>query len=249
MATYRTLKRNISRNIRPYYNEASITMPGFVWRLVAFILAAIFAFSVPVFALSASANLIFRIPDVYSFDLSRSNILKDKNLSVKPGDVGGHINSYMLHKTDDFSLTAESKGKKLELFSQKDRDTMMSLRAFLDRTIPFGVTGLGLMIFCFVILFFMERNIHIRRSFNIGFCISLLSLGFFAFAIIYDPVRESVWKDHLGVTLGSTDKLPLLFGDGFFITCLIAGSAISIVILLSLASAVFAMTRNREKMF
>jgi hypothetical protein len=248
MATFGTLKRNLKRNIHPY-NEVSVDVPGLTTRLVSFFLAFLLAVAVPVMAITAAANLTLRIPDLYSFDLTRTESLMRANLTVENGDVSTLISDYMMHKVDAFQMTAEYQGRQQPVFSIGDGAAMQKLRRQLDRTLPAPPIGLLLLAAGILVLCRLQRFRLLRRAYLASWVLYLILLGLLAFELYYGNAKTQVWEDVLGIRPGTADILPTLFGNGFFLSAFIVVSAVSLVVMVVGNSITFALTRNRQKMF
>jgi len=248
MATYRSLRRNLRRNITPY-NDAKMEMPSFVNRLVSFLLALILAISTPVIIIPAAANFIFRIPDLYNFDLNRTAKLKEAEINLKPNQIGSHISSYMRGKTDKFDLTSKSEEITKQVFNANDAANMRSLRDFLDSTTKWPIIALVVFLALFFVLFKMERYRYIRTAYTIGWILTLIGIGLATYAYFDKTVRNQIWKDYLGIEMGKNDGLSILFGDELFLFGIIGSSAIALVIMIIMGSATFALTKGRQRMF
>jgi hypothetical protein len=255
MATYRALKRNLRRNITPY-NEAEADIKGPASFVIAHLLAILLAFSVTFVSIPAATNLILRVPDLYSFDLSRTGVLKEAGLEVRvkgkdvaASTVGSLISGYMLHKTDDFQLTATFQGRKKPVFTVGDGAAIQKLRRELDSTLPAAPAGLAVFLIAFIYLFRAGRYTLLRRSYGAAWIIYLLSLCGLAFVLYYGDVGTQVWRDTLGIGLGRSDTLTSLFDNSFFLSAYIVVTVLSLVIMIIGGSVTFALTKNRYRLF
>jgi hypothetical protein len=249
MATFGALKRNLRRNITPYNETEGADIGGFASRIISYLLAILFALSVIFITMPTAANIIFRVPDLYSFDLSRTGILKEASLDVKTSKVGGVISDYMMHKTDDFQLTAKFQGRAKPVFTIGDGAAMQKLRRVLDGTVPAVPAGLAVFLIAFICLYKMQRFKYLRRAFGAAWVIYVLTLIGLAVALYYGDVKMQIWHDILGIRLSGTDMLPGLFGSGYFLSAYISVTVISLVIMIVCGSVTFALTRNKDRMF
>ncbi|MDR1042336.1 MAG: hypothetical protein LBL54_00345 [Clostridiales Family XIII bacterium] len=113
MARYGTLKRNIKRNIKPWSADEAAKARGDI--VVASKIFAVFlALSLAgAFALPA-AKVIFSIPDLYSFDLGRTQVIKESEIAAEKAEIEAYndniaemISSFMMHKTDNFQIESD----------------------------------------------------------------------------------------------------------------------------------------------
>jgi hypothetical protein len=108
MARYGTLKRNIKRNIKPWSadepakSRSDIVVASKVFA-VFLALALAGAFVLP------AARAIFSIPDLYSFDLGRTQSIEKTGIATEKAEadaigdrIADMISSFMMHKTDNF---------------------------------------------------------------------------------------------------------------------------------------------------
>jgi len=248
LATYSSLRRNLKRNLTPY-NETKMEMPSFVNRFVAFVLAVILTVSVPVLIIPTAANFIFRIPDLYTFDMNRTANLKEAEISLKPNQIGSFISLFMRGKADDFDLIDKTEESQKHIFSDNDAIAISSLRDFLDRTVPLPIIAIILFAGLFFTLFRMERYRHIRIAYTIGWILTVIGIGFAFFVYFNKSIRNQFWKDYLEIELGKKDGLSIIFGDELFLFGLIACSAIALVMIIIMGSVTFALTKGRERMF
>jgi hypothetical protein len=249
MATYGALKRNLKRSIRPYNETKSPNIGGFASRVIALILAILFALSMVAISIPTASNIIFRVPDLYSFDLARTGVLKEASLDVKADKVGDVFADYMMHKTDDFQLTATFQGRKKPVFTVGDGAAIQKLRRELDTTLPAVPAGLIVFLIAFIYLYKMGRFRTLRRAYGSAWIIYILSMGGLAFALYYGNVGKQIWRDVLGIKLSRSDMLPSLFDSSYFISAYVAVAVISLVLMIVGSSITFALTRNKERMF
>ncbi|MDR2156703.1 MAG: hypothetical protein LBO81_02845, partial [Clostridiales Family XIII bacterium] len=128
------VKRNIRKHIRKY-DAADSNAAKTARSVLGVALAAVFALTVPISAIFFAANLVFRLPDLYNFDISRTVVAEDIELKTKTDAIGDLISDYMFHRTDYFQLRAEYQGREKPVFSINDGMNIGRYRTLLDHTI------------------------------------------------------------------------------------------------------------------
>jgi hypothetical protein len=247
MARYGTIKRNLRRNIKPWSEDEAAksrdSLETAARAVAVFLALALAGAFVPL-----AVNLIFRIPDLYSFDLSRTDALADMGVKAKEDKVADAISSFMRRKTDSLQVEAESGEKKVPLFTANDGAVMLTLRSFLDNICVIGFTALALFIVLSAMLVRWNRPRELRRGFTGGFVIYGALVCFTAIAMTLGGPVARIWPDTIGARFAPSDTLPALFHLGFFLMAWIAVTVITLVIMLVLLSVVSKLTKH-ERMF
>jgi hypothetical protein len=195
-----------------------------------------------------AANVVFRIPDLYGFDLGRTQSIEDTGISVSGEKTADAISSFMRHKTDSLQVKGDASGRQVLLFTSNDGAVMGVLRSFLDNILIIGITLLAV----FLVLSFMlakwNRPRELRRAFTGGFVLYGAFVCFTVAVIVFDGPLRKLWTDVIGARFTSADMMPRLFHGGFFLTSWVAVTVITLVIMLVLLSAASRMTKH-ERMF
>ncbi|MDR2162806.1 MAG: hypothetical protein LBO70_02520 [Clostridiales Family XIII bacterium] len=247
MARYGTLRRNLRRNIKPWVEDDAVKFRDeralFAKVLAVFVVLSLSGAFVPLVA-----NLVFRIPDLYSFDLGRTQAVEDIGVKVNNGDVADAISSFMRHRTDSLRINAESDSGKVPLFTGNDRTVMMTLRSFLDNTLAIGFTLLALFLALCFMLVRWNRPRELRLGFMGGLAAYVAVICFPVLVIVFGGPPMWIWKEVIGAAFVPGDMMPELFHRGFFLTSWIAVTAVTLAIIIVLLSVVRRLTRH-ESMF
>lgn len=217
-------------------------------RLFSKFLAVLLALILPFIGLVATSNLVFRIPDLYNFDLSRSMSSDEINLKLAGGEVGRLISSYMLHKTDYFQIRANFQGREKPVFSVNDGMTAGRYRSVLDKSFVILCVMLPLFLACCIFLYRFENRRLLRRSYQAGCVFFVLICALLFWGVQNEGARVAVLRGLINIRETTADILPELFGDGFRLTALAAIIVLSLVIIGTGHSVIRSLTKE-EKIF
>jgi hypothetical protein len=268
MARYGTLKRNIKRNIRSWSEyEATKTRGDIV--VMSKVVAVFIALSLAISFVPVAVKVIFSIPDLYSFDLGRTQAVKEAGIATEKAGIDAEgdriadmISSFMMHKTDNFQIASDGGDEDASpespestalvstpIFTVNDGEVMTTLRAFLDNILIIGLTALAVFIALCVILVRWDRPRELRHGFTGGFVLYGVFIGFFAVALVLKwPYATAIWTDVIGARFTPDDMMPKLFQGGLFLTSWMAVTVVTFVIMLVLTSVIGRLARH-ERMF
>ena len=80
--------------------------------------------SLPLMIVCLVANLVFRLPDVYEYSLTSSNILQNTSLSTTKEEVQKAFSDFMQGKTDELKFIEKTEYKPEDIFNKKDKEAM-----------------------------------------------------------------------------------------------------------------------------
>jgi hypothetical protein len=259
MARHGTVRRNLRRNIRSWSEEEATRFRG-DRATAAKVIAVFVALSLAGAFIPLAVNLVFRIPDLYSFDLGRTQALADTGANVTADKVADAVSSFMRHKTDQLQVTADpvkdpatgevmaEEGDPITLFTAGDGAVMKTLRSFLDNILVIGLTSLVLFVALCAMLTRWRRPRELKRGFIGGFVLYGAVICFTALTIVFDLPAKAKAVEVMGARFAQEDAMPKLFHDGFFFTSWIAVTVITLVIMLLLLSVMSRLTKS-EMMF
>jgi hypothetical protein len=247
MAKTWKVRRNIRKNITRY-DKTHSDPAGMFRRLFSKLLAILLVLILPFIGLIATSNLVFRIPDLYNFDLSRSMSSDEINLKLEGGEVGRLISGYMLHKTDYFQIRANFQGREKPVFSVNDGMNAGRYRNILDKSLIMLCVILPLFLICCVLLYQLESRRLLRRSYQAGCIFFVLICALLFWGIQNETARVAVLRGMINIRETTADILPELFGDGFRLAALAAIIVLSLVIIGIGHSVIRALTKE-EKIF
>jgi hypothetical protein len=241
----RSVKRNIKKNI-VRYDKASINASSGIDRVISRVLIILFAVFLPFFAIFTSVNAAVRIPDVYSFDLSRTMAVSDLKINVEDSQISDLMSHYMMHKTDHFQLSQKDKLSDAEtpIFSPDDAINLSKYRNAADILLYIAITAMIICTLSFIYLMRTKRKRSLRRSLFAGLIIYIGSMIGFTLSLFDKGTRAVVTKEILGVNYSKYDLLPKLFDEGLRIEMLIVSGVISLLIIIVSYYVVMRFTRG-----
>ncbi|MDR0851872.1 MAG: DUF1461 domain-containing protein [Clostridiales Family XIII bacterium] len=239
----RALNKDIKR-----YRRYNLAASGAVVSFLCKLMAVLFAVLTPLIALSFAGNVIFRIPDLYSFDLERTLVAEDINLNAQSGEIASLLSDYMMHKRDDFQIRTEYQGIEKPVFTLNDGLAVGRYRAFLDTTFAAFCVMFPLFIAFFILLYHLGRKRYLRRAYWGGIALFFVLLLGMAELVRSAALRFMLLHDVLKVNFGIGDVLPQLFGDGYRLEVFIAVFVISVILIIVGNSVTRILTRD-ERLF
>jgi hypothetical protein len=241
----RSVKRNIKKNI-VRYDKTSIDAASGIDRVISRTLIILFAVLLPFFAIFASVNAAVRIPDVYSFDLSRTMMVSDLNINVKDSQISDLMSHYMLHKTNRFQLSQKDKYNDVDtpIFSPDDAINLSKYRNAADILLYIAIAAMIICALSFAYLMRTKKKRSLRRSLFAGLIIYIGSMFGFALSLFDKDTRTVITKEILEVNYSKYDLLPKLFGEGLRVEMLIVSGVISLLIIIAAYYIVMRFTRG-----
>jgi hypothetical protein len=243
------VQRNIKRNLRRF-DDNRVDTVELTFSVAGKVCAVLLVFFLPFAALFGTTNLIFRVPDLYQFDLDRTDITREIRLDMKGKELGELIARYMQHKTDDFrpAKTVDFQGKQSSIFTRTDRIAMEHSRGILDKTLIAFFLLFPVTIAIIVLLLRFGQ----RRDLWIGYNAGLILYGLLALSLLvfgsFPRDRYATFQWMTDVRFTKMDILPQLFDNGFYVEAMGFVVAISAIILFVCRSVLKKLT-VLDKMF
>jgi hypothetical protein len=177
--------------------------------------AILIAVLLPVVAMLFSVNVIFRMPDLYSFEFDRSEVTQELGIDVSAQKLSTVISNYMLHKTDEFALVAESNGKDIAVFSITDAAKMDRIRDLMDISFAILCISFPIVVALFVIVRLFSKKRYLKYACRAAWAIFGLFMLIFVVFAAADDLRHSFTNKFLGVIASSEDIFSQLFTNYF----------------------------------
>jgi hypothetical protein len=241
----RSVKRNIKKNI-VRYDKASIDAISGINRVVNRVFVILFAVLLPFLAIFASVNVAVRIPDVYSFDLSRTMVVSELKINVEDSQISDLISHYMVHKTNRFQLSQKDKYNDADtpIFSPDDAINLSKYRNAADILLYIAIFAMIICTLAFIHLVRTKRKRSLRRSLFAGLIIYIGSMIGFTLSLFDKDTLTVVTKDILGINYSRYDLLTKLFGEGLRVEMLVVSGVISLLIIIAAYYIVMRFTRG-----
>jgi hypothetical protein len=234
-----SVRKNIRKNLPAYDDvlvDVAVTRAKFLGRLCAVIIAI----AIPLGMLLAGFNIAFKIPDVYTFDLSRTLATKQIGYNDDKALIPNLMSGYLKHDTDSFILQAKmTDGSTASVFTQNDRDTMKKYRKALDTSFTVMCVLLPVSVIGYFLIYLLGRKRALKYSIRAALIIYLGSAVAAASIMLVSHNASLFSREIIGVSPESGDVLPALFGSGlnvemFLLTFVI--SAVAMLLIFALTS-------------
>jgi len=246
-------KREIRRNIVGYRGRrADMGAVGVLADVCVRILAVLLAISLPAAAILCTSNLIFRIPDLYNFEIARSGVVKDMGLNLGDADVGTAIAEFMRHKTEELTLNETVQDRTLPVFTFLESARMEQYRKILDRSLIVMGAAIVLTGTLFVTVRIFGRKKYLTDSLiGSGVCFVCFAVLVGTFALS-ESVRLWVQENILGFSSNyetPDGALRKMFGDTFRLEAAFAVFVSALILLVLFYSLARLLTKEETKMF
>jgi hypothetical protein len=240
---------NIRKNITPY-NKGRYDVGGAFAAISVRLLALLIAIAIPIVTLVIPFNIALRVPDVYSFQLGKSQDKLSKmkiTLDRKTSAVASEISDYMLHQGGFPKAKAIYKKNKVDLLTAADRSLLSKARAALDVSTVVAIVFLLGAVAASVLLVKGNWRRFSRGSFYVGLVLWLLGLaGMAAFAFV--PGVRSFFAAAVPAHIMNGSVVMRTFGDPFIFMLFGVVAVISLIMIFVWGSAIRGATREK-KMF
>ncbi len=135
------------------------------------VLAACLIVAIPVFSLTAGANLVLRMPDVYQYEFKSTDALRNIPAGMNSDEMGEFISDYMMGKTSDFQVFYGDEAKPSSLFTQEEIDAAARTRVLAGWVLAVCLLALILMLLGIFMLmkngFGEEIRKRLKRAFMV----------------------------------------------------------------------------------
>ncbi len=96
------------------------------------IIVVLLTLIIPFVTIALAANIMTRLPDIYAFEFTRSQVTEAAELTAKPADIAALFSAYLNGKTDEFQLVAEYQGREQQVFTMKDQIGMHNVQKMIN---------------------------------------------------------------------------------------------------------------------
>lgn len=210
------------------------------------ILLVIIAVCIPAVSILGALNIVFRMPDLYSFEFNRNQIAGQIDLGITDDELGQFFSDFMMEKKDDFDLFTEYRDREQAVFGTVEQINMEHARKPLNLTV-YVLGGVGILsVLSYLILLIKKKKYELRIAFKGGIFVFTITLVLFYILLYIDQTRVFLYRQIFIDPFGADDVLPLMLTKQFAQMSLAAISAVSLVILLILASVTWRLTKPRR---
>lgn len=210
------------------------------------ILFVAIAVCIPLVCITSAFNIVYRLPDLYSYEFNRNQTANEIDLGMKDDELGRFFSDFMKGKEKEFDLFTEYRDREQSVFGTVEKINMENARKLLnDSLFVFGGAAL-LAVVSYCVLLARKKKYELRVAFKGGiFIFAVLVAALFA-ALHLDQLREFLYNHIFVSQFGADDVLPLILTEQFAKLSLIAVSAVGLVFLIILASVTWRLTKPRR---
>jgi hypothetical protein len=158
---------------------------------------------------------MLRIPDLYSFFLTKHKVLDVLELDITNSEIASYISNFFNHK-NELDIVAYFKGIEQPIFSQNDILILHDIRTVLDNMIIIAIICFIILLFCSVYLLKQASIREIRQAVHISTVFGLILAGFASFSIFFSPIRRKILNVLSNGLSKNTDLLIEFFKDDYY---------------------------------
>ena len=211
-------------------------------RIIFFIIAV----SIPVVCILSAFNIVFRMPDLYVYEFNKNQIADEIDLGMKDDELGKFFSDFMIGEKANFELFTEYRDREQDVFGTMEQINMENARRLLNDTIyilggAFVLAAAG----CSIYLV-RKRKYELRIAYKGGVLVYTVMMVILFVAFNIDQSKEFLYHRIFVNQFGTDDVLPLMLTEQFAQMSLIAITAISLIVLVILASIIWRLTKPRR---
>lgn len=197
-----------------------------------FLCSVILVITVPVFVLTLSQNLTFRLPDVYLYYFNDSQVLSKIYTSLTNAEMADAIADFMnSHNPVEFQVFEPTGYDELAIFDVGDSYFMMVLKRLMDISGILCVVALILTVAIYILFLKNEEKTVLRSRFKIWGILSAALLCLQGAAICLPGMRAMTFR-FLGLrVLPEDSRLQIILNGDYWQTAGVFLSLIGVIIL------------------
>jgi hypothetical protein len=195
-------------------------------------LFALLILLIPLTCMLAAANVTFRLPDIYKYELDRSGAIGAIGLSdVSSDELADFFSEYMTGGVEDFQFTAYYMGRERPLFGIGESAAMEQVRTLLDRSAGCAAAMLAALVLIYALLLKQGLKEAVRYAYRAGMVLYALLMAGITAAVFMPQLREALMGSFFSYRFAETDLLPQLLAPAFLAENEVAAGAISLIVL------------------
>ena len=173
---------------------------------------------IPSISIITAANITFRIPDIYRYEMNRNGITQEINLNESADNLGQFFSDYMLGILDNFQYTAFFMGRERPIFNIGEEAFMSQCRGILNSSLVFLILMAAAFIFIVWFLFWRKEKQILRIAYYAGSISHIIMAALLAVISVVDEMREKIYIEFAIYKFEETDLLPQLLPASPFFT-------------------------------
>lgn len=211
-------------------------------RIIFFVIAV----SIPVVCILSAFNIVFRMPDLYVYEFNKNQIADEIDLGMKDDELGKFFSDFMTGKKDDFDLFTEYRDREQDVFGTVEQINMENARRLLNITVYILGGAIALAAAGCSIYLVKKRKYELRIAYKGGVLVYTVLMVIFFIAFNVGRSKEFLYRHIFINQFGTDDVLPLMLTGQFAQMSLLAVTAVSLIILVILASIIWRLTKPRR---
>ncbi len=210
------------------------------------VLFFIIAVSIPVVCILSAFNIVFRMPDLYIYEFNKDQIADEIDLGMKDDELGKFFSDFMTGKKDNFDLFTEYRDREQDVFGTVEQINMENARRLLNDTI-YVLGGAGVLAVAGCCVYLIKKRKHeLRIAYKGGILVYTILMVILFILFNINQSKEFLYRLIFINPFGTDDVLPLMLSEQFAQMSLIAITAISLILLVILASIIWRLTKPRR---
>lgn|GEM_PF-1900515 len=215
-------------------------------KVIRRILAGLLIVIIPCIAIGISANILTRLPDVYAFQFTKSQITEEIELTAKPAELAALFSSYLQGKIPDFELVSEYQGREQQIFTMREQIGMEKVKQHLNWLLLIVMLLISLSI---ILIYWLIRRGE-KELIRTAYKYAVLFLGIFWLWTLLAPIKGFLGGSVLKLIFGSSfvgdSLLGLLLSRDFLVTWFYFNFIASSIILFILGNIIWRFTKERR---
>lgn len=195
---------------------------------------------IPFMSILSAVNLALRMPDLYQFDLNRTENIDKLGLDTDSESMSSFISDFMFNKEPRFNF--------IDIFTKNDEAFMSALRGTLNMTLVLILLALIFIIFTYFFLLRQNRKEALRVAFKYGTLLYFFSIVIIIISLVITSLRKAITGLVIPFNLTKSDMLLQLFSQDLVMPALIAIVIISFIVMVIIRTLTWKMTKP-ERIF
>jgi hypothetical protein len=206
----------------------------------------IIAVCIPAVCLLGAANIVYRMPDLYVYEFNKNQISDEIGLNMKDDELGQFFSDFMSGKKDDFDLFAEYRDREQSVFSTVEQINMENARNLLNRALYILAGAFALAAAGIAAYLAKKKKYELRIAFKGGIAVYTAVTVLSLITLSFEQVKTLLCRMIFVNAFGADDVLPQMLTREYAQYSVLAILAVSMILLILLASAVWRLTKPRR---
>jgi small-conductance mechanosensitive channel len=186
------------------------------------------------------------MPDLYVYEFNKNQIADEIDLGMKDDELGKFFSDFMMGEKASFDLFTEYRDREQDVFGTMEQINMENARRLLNDTIFILGGALALAAAGCSIYLVKKRKYELRSAYKGAILVYTVMMATLFIAFNIDQSKEFMYNRIFINQFGTDDVLPLMLTEQFAQMSLIASAAISLIVLVILASVIWRLTKPRR---